>query len=184
MTGVQTCALPICFPVTIRTQAAGLGAKDEGSQKFWLQALGARQNALTPILLLHYRLAALQIGGLQEIKLISWLPMDESTGVDLSVIIENKMKAIEIASGSLTTNEIRDTLRNDFDLNFIAAKKENDKKVEENARKLQELQKTKLKHPKKQADILIKYFSAVSRKSIRLNRAIKRKVKQLMTAIS
>ena len=123
------------------TQAAGLGAKDEGSQKFWLQTLGARQNALTPILLLHYKLAAIQIGGLQEIKLISWLPMDESTGVDLSVIIENKMKAIQIASEHLTEKEIRETIRQDFDLNFIAAEKENDKKVEEHARKLQELQK-------------------------------------------
>ena len=33
MTGVQTCALPICFPVTIKRWCGGVGGERDGKEK-------------------------------------------------------------------------------------------------------------------------------------------------------
>jgi hypothetical protein len=117
-------------------QSSGLGNKDEGSQKFYLQYLGSIQNALTPILEKHFQLAAEKIGS-KKIK-ISWLPMDESSAFDQSEIIINKINALNTISPYLKPVEIRETLRTDDDLKSIVAKKENDSEVDENAKKLQE----------------------------------------------
>ena len=40
MTGVQTCALPICFPVTIRSDRVTVKAFDENGKEFVMKGQG------------------------------------------------------------------------------------------------------------------------------------------------